>query len=153
MSKRDRHTQILEVLRRSRVTSQEGLRELLNERGTEVTQATLSRDIRELRLVKVPAADGTGHYSLPDEWENTPPLEALLPTLFQSVDGVDHLLVVHTMKGGAQTVAAAIDWEEWPEVLGTLAGDDTILIVLRDPASLPELRERLERIAGQAAGS
>ncbi len=153
MSKRDRHAQILEVLRRSRVTSQEGLRELLNERGTEVTQATLSRDIRELRLVKVPAADGTGHYSLPDEWENTPPLEALLPTLFQSVDGVDHLLVVHTMKGGAQTVAAAIDWEEWPEVLGTLAGDDTILMVLRDPASLPELRERLERIAGQAASS
>jgi len=150
VSKRDRHTQILEVLRQSRVTSQEGLRELLNQRGTEVTQATLSRDIRELRLVKVPAADGTGHYSLPDEWESTPPLEALLPTLFQSVDGVDHLLVVHTMKGGAQTVAAAIDWEEWPEVLGTLAGDDTILMVLRDPASLPELRERLERIAGRA---
>ena len=52
------------------------------------------------------------------------------------------------MKGGAQTVAAAIDWEEWPEVVGTLAGDDTILIVLRDPAALPELRARVERMAG-----
>jgi transcriptional regulator of arginine metabolism len=61
---------------------------------------------------------------------------------------VDHLLVIHTMKGGAQTVAAAIDWEEWPEVLGTLAGDDTILIVLRDPEALPELRARVERMAG-----
>ena len=148
MSKRDRHAQILSVIRENRVTSQEALRELLHERGTEVTQATLSRDMRELRLVKVPDADGTGHYSLPDEWESTPPLESLLPTLFHSVDGVDHLLVIHTMKGAAQTVAAAIDWEEWPEVVGTLAGDDTILIIVRDPASLPELRERIERTAG-----
>jgi transcriptional regulator of arginine metabolism len=148
MTKRDRHAQILDILRKNRVTSQEALRELLHERGTEVTQATLSRDIRELRLVKVPAADGTGHYSLPEEWESTPPLESLLPTLFLSADGVDHLLVIHTMKGGAQTVAAAIDWEEWPEVLGTLAGDDTILIILRDAAALPKLRERVERMAG-----
>ena len=148
MTKQDRHAQILAILRGHRVASQEALRELLNERGTEVTQATLSRDIRELRLVKVPGADGSGHYSLPEEWESTPPLESLLPTLFLSADGVDHLLVIHTMKGGAQTVAAAIDWEEWPEVLGTLAGDDTILIILRDPASLPKLRERVERMAG-----
>jgi len=148
MTKRDRHSQILDILRKHRVTSQEALRELLHQRGTEVTQATLSRDIRELRLVKVPAAEGTGHYSLPEEWESTPPLESLLPTLFLSADGVDHLLVIHTMKGGAQTVAAAIDWEEWPEVLGTLAGDDTILIVLRDAAVLPGLRAKLERMAG-----
>ncbi len=148
MTKRDRHAQILEILRNHRVASQEALRELLLERGTEVTQATLSRDIRELRLVKVPAADGSGHYSLPEEWESTPPLESLLPTLFLSADGVDHLLVIHTMKGGAQTVAAAIDWEEWPEVVGTLAGDDTILIVLRDPAARADLRARVERMAG-----
>lgn len=151
MTKRARHAQILAILREHRVTSQESLRELLHERGTEVTQATLSRDIRELRLVKVPAADGTGHYSLPEEWESTPPLESLLPTLFLSADGVDHLLVIHTMKGGAQTVAAAIDWEEWPEVVGTLAGDDTILIILRDPDALPELRARVERMAGVGA--
>lgn len=148
MSKRERHAQILEILRENRVTSQEALRELLQERGIEVTQATLSRDIRELRLVKVPGAEGTGYYSLPEEWESTPPLESLLPTLFLSADGVDHLLVIHTMKGGAQTVAAAIDWEEWPEVVGTLAGDDTILIVLRDASSLPALRARVERMAG-----
>jgi transcriptional regulator of arginine metabolism len=148
VSKRDRHLQILDVIRDNRVTSQEALRELLHERGTEVTQATLSRDIRELRLVKVPGADGTGHYSLPEGWEGTPPLESLLPTLFHSVDGVDHLLVIQTLKGAAQTVAAAIDWEEWPEVMGTLAGDDTILIIVRDPQTLPELRDRIERMAG-----
>ena len=152
MSKRERHAQILEVLGEKRVTSQEALREFLHDREIEVTQATLSRDIRELRLVKVPGADGIGHYSVPDEWESTPTLESLLPTLFHSADGVDHLLVVHTMKGGAQTVAAAIDWEEWPEILGTLAGDDTIMIVLRDPNSIPVLRERLERMAGLKGG-
>jgi transcriptional regulator of arginine metabolism len=148
VSKRERHAQILDVIKESRVSSQEALRELLLERGTEVTQATLSRDIRELRLVKAPDADGTAHYSLPEEWESTPPLESLLPTLFRSVDGVDHLLVIHTLKGAAQTVAAAIDWEEWPEVLGTLAGDDTILIILRHPGALADLRGRIERMAG-----
>jgi transcriptional regulator of arginine metabolism len=147
MSKRQRHRQILEVIRSHRVTSQEALRELLHERGTDVTQATLSRDMRELRLVKVPGADGVGFYFSPEEWESTPSLESLLPALFQSAEGVDHLLVVRTMKGGAQTVAAAIDWEEWPEVLGTLAGDDTILIILRDPSALDAVRGRLEAVA------
>jgi transcriptional regulator of arginine metabolism len=152
LSKRDRHAQILEVLKVHRVTSQEGLRELLQAEGTEVTQATLSRDIRELRLVKVPGADGTSHYSLPDEWESTPSLESLLPTLFQSAEGVDHLLVVRTLKGGAQTVAAGIDWEEWPEVLGTLAGDDTILIILREAEALDAVRARLLRMAAPSNG-
>jgi len=147
VSKKDRHAQILEVIREHRVNSQEALRELLMERGTDVTQATLSRDIRELRLVKVPGAGGGGHYSLPEEWESTPTLESLLPTLFQSAEGVDHLLVVRTMKGGAQTVAAGIDWQEWPEILGTLAGDDTILLILRDKSALPEIQERIERMA------
>jgi transcriptional regulator of arginine metabolism len=147
MSKRDRHKQILEVIRTHRVSSQEALRELLHQLGTEVTQATLSRDMRELRLVKVPGADGTGFYSSPEEWESTPSLESLLPTLYHSAEGVDHLLVVRTMKGGAQTVAAALDWEEWPEVLGTLAGDDTILIVLREADTLEGVRERLEAMA------
>ena len=147
MSKRDRHQQILELLKANRVTSQEALRELLIERGTEVTQATLSRDMRELRLVKVPDADGAGHYSLPDEWDTTPPLESLLPTLLQTVEGVDHMLVIRTMKGGAQTVAAGLDWEEWPEILGTLAGDDTILIILRDKGMLPVIEERIRRMA------
>jgi len=147
VSKRDRHDLILEILRENRVNSQEGLRTLLFERGTDVTQATLSRDMRELRLVKVPGADGTHQYAVPEDWEGTPPLESLLPALFHSAEGVDHLLVVRTMKGGAQTVAAGIDWEEWPEVLGTLAGDDTILLVLRSPEMLPVVRNRIVKMA------
>ncbi|MDX1648165.1 MAG: arginine repressor [Longimicrobiales bacterium] len=149
MSKRERHRQILDVIRSHRVSSQEALREILLERGTEVTQATLSRDLRELRLVKVPGADGHAYYSVPEEWDSTPSLDSLLPALFHSADGVDNLLVVRTMKGGAQTVAAGIDWEEWPEVLGTLAGDDTILIILRDASQRPVIQERLEEMAAR----
>jgi transcriptional regulator of arginine metabolism len=148
VSKRERHAEILAALKDQRVTSQEALREILLEKGIDVTQATLSRDIRELRLVKIPGADGAGYYSIPDEWENTPPLEALLPTLFHRADGVDRLLVLHTMKGAAQTVAAAIDWEEWPEIVGTLAGDDTVLIILREPEQLAAVQGRIERVAG-----
>ena len=87
MSKRDRHAQILELLKSHRITSQEALRELLQGEGTDVTQATLSRDMGELRLVKVPGADGTPHYSVPGEWDSTPSLESLLPALFQFAEG------------------------------------------------------------------
>ena len=88
---------------------------------------------------------------MPEEWDSTPSLESLLPALFHSAEGVDHLLVVQTMKGGAQTVAAGIDWEEWHEVLGTLAGDDTILIILRKPEYLPAVQARLEQMARRSS--
>lgn len=148
MSKRDRHGAILALVRKHQITSQEGLRRHLAGRGFNVTQATVSRDIRELRLVKMPGADGTSHYTLPEEWETTPPLETLLPTLFLRGEGSQNLLVVRTMTGGAQAVALAIDWEEWPEVLGTIAGDDTILIICRENEQVPLVLSRLETIAG-----
>jgi transcriptional regulator of arginine metabolism len=149
VSKRDRQGAILDVIREHRVGSQGALRELLAERGIEVTQATLSRDLRDLRLVKVPGTTGGPFYSLPEEWEHTPPLESLLPTLYVSAEGVGNLMVVHTMTGGAQAVALAIDWEEWPEIVGTIAGDDTILIILRDPEHLDVVQTRLEAIGGR----
>jgi transcriptional regulator of arginine metabolism len=126
------------------------LRTLLEKEGIVVTQATLSRDLRDLRLVKVPGAEGGGHYTLPEEWENSPPLEALLPTLFVSAEGTGNLLVVRTMTGGAQAVGLGIDWEEWPEVLGTIAGDDTILLILRDADQMEEVRSRILCIAGES---
>jgi transcriptional regulator of arginine metabolism len=148
-SKAKRHAAILEVIRGQRIGSQEELRDvLLRETGIEVTQATVSRDIRELRLIKVPGADGAAHYTLPDEWEHTPPLERLLPALFVSAEGTRNLLVVRTLTGGAQAVALAVDWEEWPEVLGTIAGDDTILIICREDEQVAEVRRRLEEVAG-----
>lgn len=149
VSKRERQGAILELIRTHRVTSQMELKDLLEEGGIGVTQATLSRDMRDLRLVKVPGADGVGHYTLPDEWEHSPPLETLLPTLFVSAEGTGNLLVVRTLTGGAQAVALGIDWEEWAEVLGTIAGDDTILLILRDSAQMGEVRDRILEIAGK----
>ena len=149
VSKRDRQGAILEIIRKYRVTSQKELRNVLVGDGIDVTQATLSRDMKELRLVKVPGGEGGAHYTLPEEWEHTPPLESLLPTLFVSAEGSGNLLVVRTMTGGAQAVALGLDWEEWPEVLGTVAGDDTILLVLRDPAQVAEVRNRLLGLAGK----
>jgi transcriptional regulator of arginine metabolism len=149
ISKRDRQGAILEIIRNNRVTSQMELRNLLMEEDIEVTQATLSRDLKDLRLVKVPGAAGGAHYTLPEEWEHTPPLETLLPTLFLSVEGTGNLLVIRTMTGGAQAVATGIDWEEWPEVLGTIAGDDTILLILRQEIDLKLVRNRILHIAGE----
>ena len=149
MTKAGRHTTIRELIQSHRISSQEQLRELLETRGFDVAQATLSRDIRELRLIKVHDPDGGTHYTLPPEaWENVPALTRLLPALYLGAEGTGNLLVVRTMVGGAQAVAEAIDWEEWPEVLGTLAGDDTILLILRDADQLPNIVRRLEERAG-----
>jgi transcriptional regulator of arginine metabolism len=147
MSKHARHEAIIDAIRSQRITGQEQLRELLEEAGFAVTQATVSRDIRELRLAKVPGAGGVAAYTLPEEWETTPPLQSLLPALYASAEGTGNLLVVRTMTGGAQAVALAIDWEEWPEVLGTIAGDDTILLICREAEQVPEIQRRIEEIA------
>ncbi len=113
-----------------------------------VTQATLSRDLRELRVVKVPHAEGETYYAPPSEGEEeSPALDRLLTHLLVTIDGVQNLLVVKTLRGGAQPVAEAIDWEEWPEVLGTVAGDDTILVILRRPRDRARVARRLREIA------
>lgn len=149
MLKLQRHAEILDIVRSSRVHSQESLRELLAERGVEVAQATLSRDIRELGLVKVPDDEGGSAYTVPAHvTDPTPTLARLLPALYLGADGVDNLLVVRTLTGGAQPIAVALDWEEWPEILGTIAGDDTILVILRSPDALDPTRSRLESLAG-----
>lgn len=148
MGKAERHAVIRELVQQHRVSSQEQLRELLAERDFDVTQATLSRDIRELRLVKIPDPEGGTYYTLPPEsWDQRPPIARLLPTLYVGAEGVGNLIIVRTLAGGAQAVAEALDWEEWPEVMGTLGGDDSILIVLRDAAHLDTVLARLESIA------
>lgn len=146
--KLQRQAVLLEILREERIPSQEVLRERLAERGVEVAQATLSRDLRELGVVKVPEEVGSIYTVPADVTEPIPTLTRLLPTLYLGAEGVGNLLVVKTLVGGAQPVAVAIDWEEWPEVLGTVAGDDTVLLILREAAHLPVLVRRLEQLAG-----
>src|SRR5437763_15321098 len=131
-NKRERHDTILEIVNARVVSSQEDLRKLLLQRGWDVTQATLSRDLRELRLARVPTPEGA-RYAVTDGSieESRAALETLLPQLFLRLDGASEMLVLRTVPGGAQPIAAALDGASRSAVLGTVGGDDTILIVCR----------------------
>jgi transcriptional regulator of arginine metabolism len=124
---------IREVLASSPVASQDELRRKLRRRGFEVTQATLSRDIHELKLVKGP----TG-YSLPgtsqsaEEDDAPPTLEEMIDSFGLRVRQAMNQVVLRTVMGGAQPVGAALDRTGWPEVVGTIAGDDTVLVICPD---------------------
>jgi transcriptional regulator of arginine metabolism len=118
----------------------------------DVTQATLSRDLRDLGLARIPTEDG-GRYVLPESLaadEGKPLLGNLLPQLFTSLDGVGELIVLHTIRSGAQPIAEAIDQEGFDEVLGTIAGDDTILIITRSTAARETLTAQLLSLAARA---
>lgn len=150
--KAQRQAAILKLVRQHRVQRQEQLRELLQGDGMDVTQATLSRDIRELRLAKVADPDGGSYYSVPAKTENLrPPLHQLLPTLLLSLDGVGNLLVAKTPSGAASALTEALDAQEWPEVVGTIAGDNTILIVAKSERAQKALADRLREQAGLTA--
>ncbi|HUG02451.1 MAG TPA: arginine repressor [Longimicrobiales bacterium] len=149
MSRARRHAVLLRLVRTERVTSQEALRELLSRRGFEVTQTTLSRDLRELGVVKAPQQDGGSAYEVgAGRADPKPTLERLLPALFTDVEGVDNLVVIKTLTGGAQPVAVALDRQGWKEVLGTISGDDTILLVLRDARRRKTIERRIRELAG-----
>ncbi len=125
------------------------MRKLLAQEGYSVAQATLSRDIRDLRLVKVTSAGGKPHYALPEEWDHAPPLDSTLPTLFVSAESVGNLIVVRTLSGAAQTVASGIDWEEYEGLAGTIAGDDTVLMIARSVGVARALVAQLEGLASE----
>lgn len=140
---------IREVLASSPVTSQDELRRKLRRRGIHVTQATLSRDIHQLRLSK-----GPGGYSLPNghgaaaiaaaaEEDQSPSLNMIIESFGLRVRQAMNQVVLSTAMGGAQPVAAALDREEWPEVVGTIAGDDTVLLICMDTRRAGEVESRL----------
>ena len=141
--KQQRHHVIKELLGQASIANQDELRRKLAGRGFHVTQATLSRDIHELRLFKGP--DG---YSLPGDGDDAesllPDIRDVLKSFGLEVRQSMNLLVLITTAGGAQLVGAGIDYEDWPGVVGTIAGDDTVLIVCRDQTKASELKERIE---------
>ncbi len=147
-NKASRHAAILEITGSDAIGSQEELRQRLAGRGVGVTQATLSRDLRELGLVRVPTDTGARYVrqgALADEAK--PSLAALLPQLFASVSGVSELVVLHTVASGAQPISEAIDAEGWEEILGTVAGENTILIICRSAADRSAVVTRLTTLA------
>ena len=149
-TKRDRHRAILDIVGAHVVGSQEELRRHLHGRGWDVTQSTLSRDLHELRLARVPTDDGMRYVATGTNGADQAraALASLLPQLFERIDGVGELVVVHTVPSGAQPIAAALDAAAWPDVLGTVGGDDTILIVCRSADARARITERLEQLAG-----
>ena len=145
-NKSDRQSTILDIIGSRRVSSQEELGRLLRSRGWDVTQATLSRDLRDLRVARVPSPDGP-RYSAPDTSPPSPlAIEAILPQLFLRADGVGELIVMRTISGGAQSAAVALDSQGWPEVLGTVGGDDTVLIICRSASGREKLLRRVREI-------
>ena len=131
--KTERQQVIREIVAARAVASQDALRRQLAKRGWDVTQSTLSRDLRELRLARIPDDRGGVRYAFPEGngAEDTSELEAMLPTLLTGAEGVGVLVVARTRRSGAQPVAEALDMLEWPDVMGTIAGDDTVLVICR----------------------
>ncbi len=151
-NKVERHSAIRELLQAAAVASQDELRRRLVRRGYRVTQATLSRDIRELQLMKgpdgytLPAAAGGGEAE--DDEDELPALGELLQSFGLRVRQAKNLLVLITVMGSAQPVAAALDYAELPELVGTVAGDNTVLLVCPDDRRAAMLCERLRALIG-----
>lgn len=159
-TKISRQQQIVSILRGQEVVSQAQLAHLLAEEGTEVTQATLSRDLVELQAEKVRGAHGTLVYRVPPDGGSPRPerilseselLQARLPRLAEgllvSAEASGNLVVVRTPPGAAQYLASALDRSVLPDMIGTVAGDDTVLLVSRDPAGGDRLAARLLDLA------
>jgi transcriptional regulator of arginine metabolism len=146
MSKLSRHSRITELISNEPIYTQEELRRRLTQGGIHVNQATLSRDLRELGLVKT-----VNGYALPAAEEGGPPmpsLDHLLTEFVIDVREAENLLVLKTTPGSAQPVAAALDSSEWPELIGTLAGDDTILIITKSKQICQKVANRIRETIG-----
>lgn len=148
--KHQRLDAIRELLTSTLVTSQDELRRKLRRRGIHVTQATLSRDMHELRLFKGPSGyslpNGNGTASAVVEDDGPPSVEEMIESFGLRARQALNQVVVKTAMGGAQPVAAALDRARWPEVVGTIAGDDTVLIICPDARRAGDVEEKIRTL-------
>lgn len=143
--KASRQTTILELIRSEDVETQEELASKLKSLGYAVTQATISRDIKELHLLKVLSPNGVYKYATADKVE-TGLAERFIRMFSESVLSISHAynqIVLKTLSGSANAAAEAIDSLHWPEIIGTLAGDNTILLLLRDVGEMDDVLGRI----------
>ena len=144
-----RHARIKDIIENAVIETQEDLAEALREQHIEVTQATVSRDIKELMLIKVPTGDGRYRYAYPME-KNLVFSKNRMSRMFQdSVIGLDYsenIIVVKTLPGTANAVASTLDYAKWPEIIGTVAGDDNILVVIKPIEAVPQIIKKLESL-------
>lgn len=143
-----RQVAILDIIQKHDIETQEDLAAALMNQGIRVTQATVSRDIRELRLVKVLTASGGYKYAMPDVKEVgvTDRLIRMLSESLLSIAASGNMLVLKTLSGSAGVAAEALDGLKWPEVLGTIAGDNTIFMVIRSEAEVPGVSQRITEL-------
>ncbi|MEH7224834.1 transcriptional regulator ArgR [Bacillus sp. JJ1566] len=135
MNKGQRHIKIREIITSNDIETQDEIVDILKSEGYNITQATVSRDIKELHLVKVPMIDGRYKYSLPADQRFNPlqKLKRSLMDAFVKIDSAGHMLVMKTLPGNANAIGALIDHLDWEEILGTICGDDTCLIICKTP--------------------
>jgi transcriptional regulator of arginine metabolism len=145
LNKGQRHIKIREIITNYEVETQDELVDMLKEAGFNVTQATVSRDIKELQLVKVPMMNGRYKYSLPADQRFNPlqKLKRALMDAFVKIDGAGHMLVMKTLPGNAHAIGALLDNLDWTEIVGTICGDDTCLIICRTPEDTEKISQRL----------
>ena len=143
-----RHAKILELIRERDIETQDELLRHLREAGFDVTQATVSRDIKELRLIKT--LSGSGRYKYSTGSDGSADMSSKFHSLFTdsalSVDYAMNMLVIKCMNGMAQAVCASMDAMYWKDFVGTLAGEDTILVVCRTEAAARETMEELQKL-------
>lgn len=147
----NRHAKIVELINKYQIETQDELAEYLNEAGFKVTQATVSRDIRDLKLTKVPAENGRQKYAVFQSAQNgmTEKYVRILRDGFSSMDMAQNILVLKTVSGMAMAVAAALDAMNWNEIVGCIAGDDTIMCAVRTVDDTILLMEKIKKLLEQ----
>ena len=142
-----RHTRIKDIIENKVIETQEELAEELRKKSIDVTQATVSRDIKELMLIKLPTGDGRYRYAFPLE-KNVVFSQSRMVRMFQdsvtSIDYSENIIVIKTLPGAANAVASTLDYAKWPEIIGTVAGDDNILAVIKPIQAVEDIVQRLK---------
>ena len=145
--KSERHAKIVELIGKYQIETQEELARLLNENGFSVTQATVSRDIKELKLTKVSSGNGGQKYDLVQQGDSvSEKYMHILKNGFVSMDMAQNILVIKTVSGMAMAVAAAIDAMKLKEIVGSIAGDDTIMVAVRTTEETQIVMEKIREI-------
>lgn len=147
--KRKRHTKILEIIENFDIDTQESLQQKLLVYGFNVTQATVSRDIKELKLVKILSSTGEYKYSIPPNLKEKSPLSLMISMFTESVITIDYAVNTVVIKchiGMAQAVCAKLDGADFQNIVGTLAGDDTIFVIMRSEIDAIRLVENLNNL-------
>ena len=144
----NRHAKIIELIGKYQVETQEELAAYLTQEGFKVTQATVSRDIRDLKLTKIPTEDGKQRYTVHPKTGTTmnDKYIRVLKDGFASMDMAQNILVIRTVSGMAMAVATAIDSLEFPEVVGTIAGDDTIMCAVRTVEDTMTVMDKINKM-------